>query len=384
MVLVRSIGCRTPPWMPRDAGRVRMLRCSNYPHEGLGIVLRCASRAAPGGLPPSLRRPTMHKGGTPPPLCSTRVSAYARLRILRIASNLRHGDREFGLAVAISSALVLFDIASSAARFASSADFSSRSLADRGVGEHGDVVRLHLEEAPPGRTRTPPAPGSARACGPRRTDRREERRVARVDAELAHDAGQHDEFRFAGEDLLLGADDVDSDGGGSHGGLRYCSVLASRTLPRSGRPCRNACSGRASHSPSTIIWKPIDRVLERDVLALGAGEGLRDRERLRQEALDLARTGHRSLSSGESSSMPRIAMMSRSSFVALQRLLHAAGRGVVLLADDVRVDLAGRRVERVHGRIDAERGDVARQHHRGVEVAERRGGRGSVKSSAGT
>ena len=47
----------------------------------------------------------------------------------------------------------------------------------------------------------------------------------------------------------------------------------------------------------------------------------------------------------------------------------------MLLADDVRVDLARRRVERIDRRIDAERRDVARQHDRRVEVAERRRGR---------
>jgi hypothetical protein len=54
-----------------------------------------------------------------------------------------------------------------------------------------------------------------------------------------------------------------------------------------------------------------DRVLELHVLAGRAGELLGDEERLRQEALDLA--GARTtitLSSSESSSMPRMAMMS--------------------------------------------------------------------------
>ena len=47
-----------------------------------------------------------------------------------------------------------------------------------------------------------------------RLDARDERRVARIDAELARFARQHDELRLAGEDALLGADDVDVDGGG--------------------------------------------------------------------------------------------------------------------------------------------------------------------------
>ena len=59
--------------------------------------------------------------------------------------------------------------------------------------------------------------------------------MAGIDAELADDAREHDELRLAGEDLLLGADDVDVDRVG-HGlpsvplprprGPRHCSVFA--------------------------------------------------------------------------------------------------------------------------------------------------------------
>ena len=55
------------------------------------------------------------------------------------------------------------------------------------------------------------------------------------------------------------------------------------------------------------------RLGDRHVLAGAAGELLGDEERLREEALDLARAGDRLLSSSESSSMPRMAMMSCSS-----------------------------------------------------------------------
>ena len=61
--------------------------------------------------------------------------------------------------------------------------------------------------------------------------------------------------------------------------------------------------------------------------------------------------------------------------VALQHLLHLARDRVVLLADDQRREHARGRVERIHRRIDALRGDVARQHRGGVEVRERGGGR---------
>jgi hypothetical protein len=61
--------------------------------------------------------------------------------------------------------------------------------------------------------------------------------------------------------------------------------------------------------------------------------------------------------------------------VALQDPLHVAGHLVVLFADDRRVEDARGRVERVHGRVDAELGDRARQNGRGVEVGEGRGRR---------
>jgi hypothetical protein len=41
----------------------------------------------------------------------------------------------------------------------------------------------------------------------------------------------------------------------------------------------------------------------------------------------------------------------------------------------LRVELARGRVERIHGRVDAQRGDVAAQHHGGVQVGEGGGGR---------
>ena len=59
--------------------------------------------------------------------------------------------------------------------------------------------------------------------------------MARIDAELAVDAREHDELRLAGEDLLFGADDIDVDRVGHARslsfltrprGLRHCSVFA--------------------------------------------------------------------------------------------------------------------------------------------------------------
>ena len=82
-------------------------------------------------------------------------------------------------------------------------------------------------------------------------------------------------------------------------------------------------------------------------------------------------------------------MMSFSSLVALQDALHLARDVVVLLADHVRVELARGGVQRVHGRIDAQGGDVAAQHDGGVEVGkvvagEGRSGRPRARTRPGS
>ena len=116
-----------------------------------------------------------------------------------------------------------------------------------------------------------------------------------------------------------------------------------------------------------------DRFLQRHMLAGRAGEHLGDVERLRQEALDLARTRHRQLVLGRELVHAHDGDDVAQLLVALQRDLHAAGRRVVFFADHVRVDLARGRIERVDRRIDAQRSDFAGEHDGGVEVAE--GGR---------
>ena len=142
--------------------------------------------------------------------------------------------------------------------------------------------------------------------------------------------------------------------------------------------------GQRSHLPLTIILKPRIVSFSGIVLAGRAGEHLGDVEGLRQEALDLARgRATASLSSGESSSMPRMAMMSRSS-LALQRAPAGARRcsarrrrrcgSIWRLVD----------VERVHGGVDAQRGDVALSTTVASRWANVVAGDGSVRSSAGT
>ena len=67
-----------------------------------------------------------------------------------------------------------------------------------------------------------------------RFDARDERRVARINAELARFAGEHDKLRFAGVDLLFGADDVNVQGmyGFSHDEFPQCLLERLRFLER--------------------------------------------------------------------------------------------------------------------------------------------------------
>ena len=83
--------------------------------------------------------------------------------------------------------------------------------ADGGVGQHGHAVRLHFQDAAGDEDEFLAAVGllDAHRAG---LHARDQRRVARVDAELAGFTGKRDEARLAGEDGLLGAHHVDVDG----------------------------------------------------------------------------------------------------------------------------------------------------------------------------
>src|SRR6188472_2729660 len=89
------------------------------------------------------------------------------------------------------------------------------------VGEYRHDIGLHFEKAALdeyelfGRAVRRLDPHGARL------DLREQRRVARIDAELTHHARENDELRLARVDLLFGAHDVDVDRIG-----HYCSVFA--------------------------------------------------------------------------------------------------------------------------------------------------------------
>jgi hypothetical protein len=112
-------------------------------------------------------------------------------------------------------------------------------------------------------------------------------------------------------------------------------------------------------------------VLQLHVLARRARELLGHEEGLRQEALDAARPAHDHLVLFGQLVHPQDGDDVLQLLVALQDALHRGGRAVVPLADVLRVQDAAGGVERVHGRVDAQLRDRAREHRGGVEVRER-------------
>ena len=90
--------------------------------------------------------------------------------------------------------------------------------ADGGVGQHGDLARLDFQDAAGDEDKLFLAVVGALDAHGARLDAGDQRRVARQDAELALFAGQRDELGLAGEDALLGGDDVD---------LKCCHVRCS-------------------------------------------------------------------------------------------------------------------------------------------------------------
>ena len=124
----------------------------------------------------------------------------------------------------------------------------------------------------------------------------------------------------------------------------------------------------------------LDRLLERHVLAGRPRELLGDEVRLRQEALDPARTTNDQLvfvgqlvHAEDRDDVLEV-------LVALEHLLHPRRRRVVLVADDVGLERSRERGQRVHCRVDPLLDDRALEHDRRVEVGEdaRRGRVGVV------
>ncbi len=113
-----------------------------------------------------------------------------------------------------------------------------------------------------------------------------------------------------------------------------------------------------------------DGFLQRHILARRTGKHFGHVEGLRQETLDFAGAGHSLLVFRREFVHAQNGDDVAQFLVALQNALHRAGGGVVLFADDVGVDLTAGGIQRIDRRVDAQRGDVAAQHHGGVEVIE--------------
>src|SRR5205085_3729786 len=118
--------------------------------------------------------------------------------------------------------------------------------------------------------------------------------------------------------------------------------------------------------------EPADGVGDGHVLALEAGELLRDEERLREEPLDLARPRDGQLvvfgELVDAENRDDVLQI----LVALQNLFDRTRHAVVFVAENAWIENPGRRGERVDGRVDTELGDLPRQVGRRVEVREGR------------
>src|ERR687887_230043 len=123
------------------------------------------------------------------------------------------------------------------------------------------------------------------------------------------------------------------------------------------------------------LLEALDRVLELHVAALLAGELLGHEVRLREEALDAAGTRDDDLVLVRELVDPEDGDDVLQVLVALQDLLDARRRVVVLVGDDSRLERARGRLERVDRRVDPLLHDRPVEHGRRVEVGERVGRR---------
>src|SRR5512145_1976200 len=113
--------------------------------------------------------------------------------------------------------------------------------------------------------------------------------------------------------------------------------------------------------PLDDLLEAAHRLGDRDVLPLKAGELFGHEERLRQEALDLARPGDGELVVLRQLVDPEDGDDVLQVLVTLQDPLDGSRHRVVLLPDDPRVEDARRRGQRVDRRVDPQLGDLPRQ-----------------------
>src|SRR5437763_8549184 len=120
------------------------------------------------------------------------------------------------------------------------------------------------------------------------------------------------------------------------------------------------------------LLETADRVGDFHVRPWGAGELFGDEERLREEALDLARALHGQLvlvgELVDAEDRDDVLQL----LVALQDLLDAVGDAEMILAEGLGLEDRRGRVERVDRGVDAFLGDRPRQHSGRVEVREHR------------
>merc|ERR1712055_1098109 len=128
---------------------------------------------------------------------------------------------------------------------------------------------------------------------------------------------------------------------------------------------------------SKDILEAGDGLSNGDKLARVVGEHLSDLEGLRQEPLDLPRSGDLDLVLLRQLVHTQDSNDILEGLVVLQQLLDITGNSVVLGSDDVGVHDTGGGVKGVDGGVDATLGNTTGQHSGGVQVSEG-GGRGGV------
>ena len=143
-----------------------------------------------------------------------------------------------------------------------------------------------------------------------RADGRDQRRMAVQDAEVAFAARHHDHVGLGREKLALGHDQPEGDLGHRLRPPRPRASWPWRPPPRSCRPCRRPLRQVVVLAGDDAL-EGLDGVLELHEHARRAGEDLGDVERLADRKRWILRArATTSLSSSDSSSMPRMAMMS--------------------------------------------------------------------------
>src|ERR1019366_615877 len=241
------------------------------------------------------------------------------------------------------------------------------------VGEDDELVGARLGEA-----------GADGAAGglvalPVRDEPRsqccEERQVAGEHAELAVDARSRHFVDARREGATARRDDLELDLV-SHGRLVLAHELLALLLGLGDVADHvERLLGELVELALDDLFEAVDRLLEWDVLAVGASEPGGHEERLRQEALDLPRAGDHELVLFAQLVHAENGDDVLQVLVLLEDRLDLTGDVVVTLPHDGGVEQGRGRVERIDGRVDADLGQRAAEDRGRVEVGDRRGRR---------